>query len=81
MTYGEPPVFDSGAGEPLVGKVGRVTVPIPRDGPGEVLVPVRGGTEAYAAWADEPIAKHVPVVVVEVRSARSLTVTAFPEAE
>jgi membrane protein implicated in regulation of membrane protease activity len=59
----------------LVGQVGYVTVPIPEGGPGEVMVSVRGGTEAFAAFADEPIAKHTRVVVIEDRSGRSVTVT------
>jgi hypothetical protein len=62
----------------LVGTIGRVTVPIPQDGPGEVLLPVRGGTEAFAAWADQPIEKHARVVVIECSSARSVIVTPFP---
>ena len=62
----------------LVGKVGYVTIPIPERGPGEVMVPVRGGTEAFAAWSDEPIAKHTRVVVIEDRSGRSVTVTPMP---
>ncbi|HZU72660.1 MAG TPA: hypothetical protein VE990_07800 [Acidimicrobiales bacterium] len=67
--------------EELVGKIGRVTVPIPRAGPGEIFVPIRGGTEAFAAWADEEIPRDKAVVVVEVRSPRSVTVTPFPEAD
>jgi hypothetical protein len=59
----------------LVGTIGHVTLPITVDGPGEVVLPVRGGTEAYAAFSDEPIAKYARVVVVECRSARSVTVT------
>lgn len=59
----------------LVGTVGHVTVPVTATHPGAVLLPVRGGTEAFAAFADEPIAKHSRVVVVECRSARSVTVT------
>ena len=59
----------------LTGVVGHVTVPIEPDRPGEVLLPVRGGTEAYAAFADEHIAKYQRVVVVEARSGRSVTVT------
>jgi hypothetical protein len=55
-----------------------VTVPIPADGPGEVLLPVRGGTEAFAAWADQPIEKHARVLVIEAPSARSVIVTPFP---
>lgn len=62
----------------IVGVIGRVTVPIPADGPGEVLLAVRGGTEAFAAWSDEPIEKHARVLVVECTSARSVIVTPFP---
>lgn len=62
----------------VVGVIGRVTIPIPANGPGEVLLPVRGGTEAFAAWADQPIAKHERVLVVEATSARSVIVTPFP---
>ncbi|MDH6128627.1 hypothetical protein [Kitasatospora sp. GP82] len=60
-----------------IGAIGRVTVSIPRGGPGEVLLPVRGGSEAYAAWADEPIARHTRVIVVEWTSARSVVVIPF----
>ena len=49
------------ADQSVVGAIGRVTVPIPADGPGEVLVPVRGGTEAFAAWSDQPIDKRLTV--------------------
>jgi hypothetical protein len=67
-----------GVTESLLGKVGRVTVSIPLKGPGEVLLPVRGGSEAFAAWSDEPIARHTRVIVVESLSARSVFVTALP---
>lgn len=59
----------------LVGTVGHLTVPVTPERPGEVMLPVRGGTEAFAAFSDEPIAKHARVVVVECRSGRSVTVT------
>ncbi|HEX4256631.1 MAG TPA: hypothetical protein VH089_16175 [Streptosporangiaceae bacterium] len=66
------------ASEPsLLGIVGRLTVSIPPAGPGEVLLPVRGGTEAFAAWSDEPIARHRRVVVVDTLSARSVLVMPF----
>ena len=65
--------------ESLLGKVGRVTVSIPVDGPGEVLLSVRGGTEAFAAWSDEPIARHSRIVVVDTMSARSVFVTPLPQ--
>ena len=63
--------------ESLLGKIGRVTVSIPDKGPGEVLIPVRGGSETFAAWSDEPIPRHTRIVVVECLSARSVFVTNF----
>ena len=51
----------------------------PGGGPGEVLLPVRGGTEAFAAWSDEPIARHTRIVVVEALSGRSVFVTPFQQ--
>jgi hypothetical protein len=65
----------SGSPDSLLGAIGRVTVSIPAQGPGEVLLPVRGGTEAFAAWSDEPIARHSRVVVVDCLSARSVFVS------
>jgi hypothetical protein len=65
------------AEETLLGKIGRVIVSIPANGPGEVLLPVRGGSEAFAAWSDEPVPRHSRVVVVECMSARSVFVTPF----
>jgi hypothetical protein len=63
----------------LIGLVGQLTVSIPADGgPGEVVLNIRGGTEAFAAWADEPIPKYTVVAVVDQRSARSVTVTPMP---
>ncbi len=61
-----------------VGVVGRVTVSIPPDGPGEVLLPLRGGSESFAAWAEVPIPRHSQVMVVERTSARSVVVVPFP---
>jgi hypothetical protein len=63
----------------LVGSIGQLTVSVPEDGgPGEVVLPIRGGTEAFTAYADEPIPKHTVVVVVDKRSTRSITVTPMP---
>jgi hypothetical protein len=64
-----------GAAESLIGTIGRVTVSIPVNGPGEVLLSVRGGSETFAAFADEPIARHSRVIVVDALSARSVLVT------
>jgi hypothetical protein len=65
-------------GHSPVGELGRITVPIPLAGPGEVLVPVRGGTEAFAAWASQPIAKHSIVLILSELSGRSVLVTPYP---
>jgi hypothetical protein len=62
----------------LLGSIGRVTVSIPANGPGEVLLSVRGGSESFAAWSDEPIRRHSRVVVVECMSARSVVVAPLP---
>ncbi len=61
-----------------IGVIGRVTVSIPTDGPGEVLLPVRGGSEAFAAWSREPISRHTQVIVVDHTSARSVIVAPLP---
>ncbi len=66
---------NGGAAMSLIGTIGRVTVSIPVNGPGEVLLAVRGGSEAFAAWSDEPIPRHSRVIVVDALSARSVLVT------
>ncbi|WP_371478617.1 hypothetical protein [Kitasatospora sp. NBC_00315] len=66
------------AQESPIGAVGRVTVSIPPDGPGEVLLPLRGGSESFAAWSEQPIPRHAQVMVVERTSARSVVVVPFP---
>jgi hypothetical protein len=59
----------------VVGSVGTLTVATRGpDGPGEVLVRVRGGSESLLAYSDEPIPKGASVLVVESRAARSVTV-------
>jgi membrane protein implicated in regulation of membrane protease activity len=58
----------------LVGTVGRVTVPISTSRTGEVMLPDRGGTEAFEACSDEPLAKNTKVVVVDILSARTVQV-------
>ena len=65
-------------GEELVGKIGQVSVPITTKRAGEVMLAVRGGTEAFTACSDEEIAKHARVVVVDWLGGRTVTVTPFP---
>jgi len=61
----------------VVGAIGRVTVPIRNGRPGEVMLPIRGGVEAYQALADETIEKNTRVVVVEIVSGRTVFVTPY----
>lgn len=65
------------ADQELVGKVGRVTGRIGPDRIGEVMVPVRGGTEAYHAYSadDEEIAPGTRILVVDVLPPRTVVVT------
>ena len=46
-------------------------------GPGEVLVKVRGGTEAYIAWSEEPLPKDATVLITDSRGARTVDVMAW----
>lgn len=57
------------------GKTGYVTVAIPGPGrPGEVNVSIRGGTEAFLAFAEGPIARGKQVLVVADRGGRAVDV-------
>jgi hypothetical protein len=44
------------------------------DGPGEALVKMRGGTEAYLAWSEQPLPKGTTVLVFNSRGARMVDV-------
>jgi membrane protein implicated in regulation of membrane protease activity len=44
------------------------------DGPGEVMLSIRGSTEAYLAWSEQPLPKGTRVMVVDVRGARTVEV-------
>lgn len=58
-----------------VGCVGLLTVATRgADGPGEVFLRIRGGSESYLAWSDEPLATNTWVLVVESRGARAVDV-------
>jgi hypothetical protein len=62
----------------MIGKVGRVTGTISPGRLGEVMVPVRGGSEAfhaYAADSDDTIETGKRVVVVEYFAPRTVVVT------
>ena len=67
------------ADQSLVGKIGRVTGRVARGTIGEVMLPVRGGSEAFYAYPsdpDEAIEPGTRVVVVDVEPPRTVVVSA-----
>jgi hypothetical protein len=76
-------------GDPtLIGSIGVLCIATRgQAGPGEVLLKIRGGTEAYIAWSTEPIPSGRTVLVIESRGTRTVDVSEwtdplnpFPEA-
>ena len=66
------------ADDELVGKVGRVTGTVAPGTVGEVMLPVRGGSEAFYAYpadGEEEIPAGTRVVVVDYEPPRTVTVT------
>jgi hypothetical protein len=64
----------------LVGSIGVLTVATRGQvGPGEVLVKIRGGTEAYIAWSLTPIPKGATVLVIETRGTRTVDVSEWTD--
>ena len=62
----------------MIGKTGRVTGTITPGKLGEVMVPVRGGSEAFHAYAvdgDETIRTGTRIVVVEYYPPRTVVVS------
>ena len=62
----------------MIGKVGRVTGTIAPQRLGEVMLPVRGGSEAFHAYAadrEETIPPGTRIVVVEYFAPRTVVVT------
>jgi len=64
--------------DPAVGAVGVVVVATRGpDGPGEVLLRIGGGTEAYLAYSEEPLPQGSEVLVFNSRGNRSVDVMQF----
>lgn len=62
----------------MIGKVGRVTATVAPGDVGEVMVPIRGGSEAFHAYSsdsDETIRVGTRVVVVEYFVPRTVIVS------
>ena len=66
------------ADQRMIGKVGRVTATVAPGSVGEVMVPIRGGSEAFHAYStdtDETIRVGTRVVVVEYFVPRTVVVS------
>jgi hypothetical protein len=64
----------------LIGCIGVLTVATRGPGgPGEVMVKIRGGREAFIAWSAEPIRRGSTVLVIESRGARSVDVSEWTD--
>jgi hypothetical protein len=44
-----------------------------------VLVKMRGGTEAYLAWSEQPLSRGTTVLVFNTRGERTVDVMEWPE--
>lgn len=64
--------------ESLIGSIGVLIIATRGDkGPGEVLLKIRGGSEAYLAYSPEPIPRGSTVLVINNRGTRSVDVSAW----
>jgi hypothetical protein len=64
----------------VIGKVGRLTGEIEAGHMGEVMIPIRGGTEAYFAFAADPeesIPRGARVIVIEHEPPRTVIVSRY----
>jgi len=66
--------------ESLIGSIGVLVIATRgAQGPGEVIIKVRGGSEAYLAWSAEPIPQGSSVLVINNRGTRSVDVSAWAD--
>jgi predicted nucleotidyltransferase len=66
------------ADESPVGHLGVLTVGTRgASGPGEALVRIRGGSEAFIAWSDDPLPAGRTVLVIDTRGALAVQVVAW----
>ena len=64
----------------LIGCIGVLTVATRGPaGPGEVLVKIRGGREAFIAWSPQPIRLGSTVLIIESRGTRAVDVSEWTD--
>ena len=72
--------LDVAGDESLIGSIGVLVIATRgAKGPGEVILKVRGGSEAYIAWSAEPIPRGATVLVINNRGSRSVDVSAWAD--
>jgi len=67
-----------GSDHEVIGKIGRLTGQIDPGRMGEVMIPIRGGSEAFYAYAADPeesIPRGTRVVVIEHEPPRTVVVS------
>lgn len=63
-----------------IGCIGKIIVATRgAAGPGEVLVQIRGGSEAFIAWSQDPLPKGATVLVIDERGNRAVDVSAWTD--
>ena len=63
-----------------IGCIGRIIVATRGEaGPGEVLVQIRGGSEAFIAWSENPLPQGTTVLVIDERGDRTVDVSAWTD--
>ena len=61
--------------EACVGSVGILSVGTRGgDGPGEVRIKIRGGSETFLAWSEKPLPRGATVLVIDSRGSRAVDV-------
>ena len=64
----------------VIGSIGVLTIATRgQDGPGEVLVQIRGGSETYIAWSPDPLRRGSTVLVIESRGTRTVDVSPWED--
>jgi hypothetical protein len=66
--------------ESALGSLGVLTIGTRgKAGPGEALLKVRGGTEAFIAWSEQPLPRGTRVLAVTARGPRTVDVVPWPD--
>jgi hypothetical protein len=66
--------------ESSIGAVGVLTIATRGpDGPGEVRIKVRGGSEHFLAWSEAPLPRGATVLVIDSRGTRTVDVVEWED--